>query len=330
MTEFLALKVSNEDANYQAKLVRLKPGDLDDGDVTIAAQYSSVNYKDALAVTGKGKILRKLPCIPGIDVAGKVIESRDSRYIKGDPVLVTGCNLGETHDGGYAQVAKLPADWIVPLPKGLSTKDAMIFGTAGFTAALCIHRLEQNGQTPAKGPILVTGASGGVGSFAVSMLARGGYEVHALSAKIEQHKVLKGHGAKKCLTPDELNLGSRPLESARWAGAIDNVGGDLLAKLVGHIDLWGNIACVGLAGGHELNSTVMPMILRGVSLLGISSNNTPMNTRRNLWSRMASDLKPKDLDDLVSKTIGLSEIIEVSNDMLARKTHGRILVVLNS
>ncbi len=301
-----------------------KPGE--PGQVVIRAEYSSLNYKDALAVTGKAPILKKYPLIPGIDVAGEVIESHSSEFQLGQKVLITGCGLGEDQDGGFAEIVRAPESSVVALPQTLSSQEAMILGTAGFTAALSLYRMEENGQTPEKGPIVVTGASGGVGSFAVSILAQRGYEVIAVSGKADQRQNLLNLGAAEVLSPNALNFGHRPLEKALYAGAIDNVGGELLSGLSRHIGLWGNIACVGLAGGSDLNMTVMPFILRGVSLLGISSNNTPRPLRLQLWKLLAQQWKPKNLESFVEETLSLEDIPQASQNMLLRKTALRRLV----
>ena len=236
------------------------------GDIKVA--YSSINYKDALAGTGKGKILRRSPLVGGIDVAGHVVASRDSRWREGDAVLVTGCGLSETRDGGYAEYARLEAEWVVPLPAGLDLRESMVLGTAGFTAGLSLHRMLANGQRPEMGPIVVTGATGGVGTLAIDILTRAGFEAHAITGKADQFEFLESLGARQCVSRHGLHWGQRPLEPSRWAGAIDNVGGEMLDGLTRVIHPYGNIASCGLAGGHELHSTVMPFIIRGVSLLG--------------------------------------------------------------
>ncbi len=234
--------------------------------------------------------------------------------------------LGESYDGGYSEVLRLHADSVVPLPKGLTMRESMILGTAGFTAALALSRMETNGQTPAKGPILITGASGGVGSFSVQLFAQKGYEVVAVSGKHEAIKYLKDLGAKQVIPPSELALGPRPLEKARFGGAVDNVGGKLLAQMLAHVDLWGNVASIGLAESANLDTTVMPFILRGVSLLGASSNNTPMPLRHEIWQKLGAEWKPKFLEQIVARTIELKDLMQAFDDLLHRKVHGRILV----
>lgn len=306
----------------QASVVDLpRDSSLGSGTIWIRAEYSSVNFKDALGATSSGKIYKKFPLIGGIDVAGE-------REDTAEKVVVTGCGLGESSDGGFAEFVRVPEDWVVPLPAGLTTREAMCLGTAGFTAALCIERFEQNGQVPEQGPILVTGASGGVGMLAIQMLSQLGFEVHALSGKPDVYDLLQELGAQQILTPSSFSLGSKPLEKAEYAGAIDNVGGEVLAALTRKVDLWGNIACVGLAAGFALETTVMPFILRGVSLLGISSTNTPMPWRKKIWGRLASDLKPKHLDKIVTANLSLEDLPDFFPKMLGRKTYGRSIVKL--
>src|SRR5262245_47941979 len=262
------------------------------GDFVINTAYLSFNYKDALAATGSGKIMRRFPLIGGIDVSGTVESSRDPRFAPGDPVLVTGYDLGVSHDGGYAEYVRVPGDWVVPLPEGLSLFEAMALGTAGFTAALGIARLERLGLRPDQGAVAVTGATGGVGSVAVAALSRLGYTVTAITGKDDQHEYLKGLGASVVLSRAALDLGTRPLEKATWAGAIDAVGGDLLSWLVRSTNAWGGVASTGLTGGVDVRLTVMPFILRGVSLIGVDSVACPMNLRRDPWRRLATDMKP--------------------------------------
>jgi NADPH2:quinone reductase len=246
--------------------------------------------------------------VGGIDLAGVVRSSTDGRYAPGDAVLVTGCGLSETVDGGYAELARIKGESVIPMPPGLAAFHAMALGTAGFTAALAIHRMERNGQSPARGAVVVTGASGGVGSIAIDMLSARGYEVIAVTGKQQAFDYLRELGASTVLTREQLGLGSRPLEAVRFAGAIDNVGGDTLAGLTRHMDFWGNIASIGLAGGAELKTTVMPFILRGVNLLGINSSATPRAERLEVWQRIATDLAPRHLARIASRTIALAEL----------------------
>lgn len=326
MKSFRALRIHQEQGVSRASLETLRLEDLSSGNVLIRGRYSSVNYKDALAVTGKGKILRRFPLVGGIDVAGTVEASDDSRFHIGDQVLVTGYGLSQDHDGGYAEYVRVPADWVVPVPESLSLFDVMALGTAGFTAALAIQRMEDNGQRPDQGPIVVTGATGGVGNFAIDLLAGRGYEAVAVTGKREAVKDLEELGARQVLFREELSMGRQPLEKMQWGGAIDNVGGDLLAWLTRTISLWGNIASIGLAGGSELHTTVMPFILRGVSLLGISSANCPMPLRRRIWQRLATDLRPRHLTRIVTATVPLDAVSAVSQQMLAGTHRGRTVV----
>ena len=323
---FAAVRVFETGAGPRGRLVEMDEAELEPGEVTIRAEYSGVNFKDALAVTGRGKILRKLPLNAGIDVAGTVTSSADARFRAGDSVLVNGMGLGETRDGGLAGVVRAPGDWIVPLPAGLTTREAMALGTAGFSAALALHRMEQLGQRPDQGPIAVTGASGGVGSVAVSILAARGYRVVAVSGRRDHHDYVAALGAESVVTPEELGLGSRPLESTRFAGVVDNVGGDLLAALVRHVGLWGNVALVGNAAGPELATTVFPMILRGVSLLGVSSANCPMGLRTEVWRRLGGELKPRQLDLIAARTIPLAGVLDEAAALLERRGRGRAVV----
>jgi len=327
-TEFKCFRIYNESGTVTGVLESQPLEPLTPGQVLIEAEYSSVNYKDALAATGRGKILRKFPLIGGIDVCGRVAESTSSNFHVGDRVVVTGCGLGETQNGGYAEYVRVPDSSAVPLPHGLTSEEAMIIGTAGFTAALCLYRMEQNGQTPQKGPIVVTGSSGGVGSLAVDILSRQKYEIWAVSGKKDSYKYLQELGARRVMDIEDLELGSRPLETVKFAGAIDSVGGALLANLLRHVDLWGNVACVGLAGGVELETTVMPFILRGVSLLGISSNNCPLPLRREIWKRLGGLWKPKHLKRIHNRTVSLEDLPSAFEDILSRRSQGRVLVAI--
>jgi len=308
MTSFKAYRIHEENKKVVARFEQLQLDDLAEGDVVVRVTHSDINFKDVLAATGAGKILRRYPLVGGIDFAGVVESSKDSRYSPGDPVLVTGSGLSETHDGGYSEFARVKGDWVIPMPAGLDAASAMALGTAGFTAALAIHRMERNGQTPEQGPIVVTGASGGVGSIAIDMLSGRGYEVSAVSGKASSHEYLKALGAKTILARQELEMGTRPLESVRFAGAIDNVGGDMLAWLTRVVDFWGNIASIGQTGGGKLETTVMPFILRGISLLGINSAATLRPLRLEVWTRIATDLKPRHLDRIVTRTISFDDL----------------------
>jgi NADPH2:quinone reductase len=270
--------------------------------------------------------MRRLPLNAGIDAAGSVESSSDPSFRPGDPVLVNGMGLGEAQDGGLAEIVRVPGNWVVPLPAGLTTFEAMTLGTAGFTAALAIHRMETMGQRPDQGPVCVTGASGGVGSVAVAILAARGYRVTGVSGRREHHAYVASLGAREVATPEELALGSRPLESARFAGAIDNVGGDLLSALTRHVGLWGNIAVVGNAAGPKLETTVFPLILRGVNLLGVSSANCPMDLRAEVWRRLGGELKPPHLDPIVSRTVPLERVLEEAEALMERRSRGRVVV----
>ena len=329
MTEFRAFRVNRQDDQVKGTVDLLHLDEISVGDVTIKAEYSSVNYKDALAATGKGKIIRNFPLIGGIDSAGIVVESNDPGFSEGDAVLVTGYELGTGHDGGYSEYVRVPANWVVPIPSSLSTYEVMALGTAGFTTALCIKRLEENGLSPDKGPFVVTGATGGVGSFAVNILSNLGYEVVAVTGKKENHDKLKALGASRILDRNEIDLDGPPLQKGEWGGAIDNVGGEVLAWLTRTMKPWSSITSVGLAGGSQLNTTVMPFILRGVSLIGISSSNCIESWRKPLWERLGTDLRPPNLEEIISAIVGMDDLPSVFDDMLAGKTAGRILVDIN-
>jgi len=308
MKNFRAYRIHQQDGRMVARFDTITLDDLAAGDVVVRVQYSGINFKDALAATGTSPILRRYPLVAGIDFAGEVVSSSDPRYISGQPVLVTGNGLSETHDGGYAEYARVPGDWVIPVPDGLDAADAMRLGTAGFTAALAVHRMEQNGQRPKGGPIVVTGATGGVGSLAINMLAGRGYEVVAVSGKPDAEGYLKELGAARVLRRQQIELGSRPLEKPLWAGAVDNVGGELLTWLTRTTDFWGNIASIGLAGSAKLETTVMPFILRGVSLLGINSVATPRDVRLAVWQRIATDLRPVELRRIGHNVVGFDEL----------------------
>jgi len=315
-----------QNPEHRAGLESLSLGALNPGEVTIQTAWSSVNYKDALAGTGKGRILRRSPLVGGIDIAGRVVESSDQRFAEGDAVLVTGSDLSETRDGGYAQYQRLESRWVVPLPLGLSLREAMGLGTAGFTAALCLYRMQANGQRPEMGPIVITGASGGVGSLAVDIFTRAGYEVHVITGKLDQFERLQALGAQQCISRHQLYWGQRPLEKALWAGALDNVGGEMLEGLTRVIKPWGNIASCGLAGGSELHTTVMPFIIRGISLLGINSSGCAYDLRQELWQRLASDWKPAHLDSIITRTVTLDQLDQVFEQMLSGQSVGRTVV----
>jgi len=324
---FQAFRVFDEDGKVQGRVVQAALDELSPGGVVIETAHSSVNYKDALAATGAGKIIRRFPLIAGIDVAGTVASSTDGRFREGQPVLVTGYDLGVAHDGGYAGMARVPAEWVVPIPDGLGTSDAMAIGTAGFTAALSIVELERNGLTPGQGPVIVTGATGGVGSIAVQMLAARGYQVTALTGKDAEHEFLRSLGASDVVSRHGLAMGTKPLEKPLWAGAVDVVGGDTLAWLTRTMMYNGPIASSGLTGGTDLKTTVLPFILRGVKLLGIDSAMCPMPTRLEVWRRIATDLAPKQLRTTTT-TIGLDDLPGAFATLLSGAARGRYVVTV--
>ncbi len=327
-TEFSAFRIHNDEAGYRSGVEEVALDQLSPGEVVIRAQWSSVNYKDALAGTGKGKILRRFPLIGGIDVAGEVVASSDPAFQEGDAVLTTGCGLSETRDGGYSQYVRLESKWVIPLPSGLSPREAMILGTAGFTAALALFRMTENRQSPAHGPLAVTGATGGVGSLAVDIFSRAGFEVHAISGKAEAADYLTGIGASQVLGREALAT-TRPMESARFGGGLDNVGGQMLTSLLAQTAPYGNVAAAGLAATAELDMTVMPFIIRGVSLLGVASAGTARDVREQVWQRLGSDWKPRHLDTICTREVGLSELHDVFDTMLGGKSFGRTLVKID-
>ncbi len=317
MSSFKAWRVHKKDEHIEARYENLKLDDLSAGTVTIQAEYSSLNYKDALALTGKGKIMRKFPLVAGIDVAGHVSDTDDPRFSGGDPVLVTGCGIGETTDGGLSEYVRVAAEHVIPIPKGLNPRTAMQLGTAGFTVGLAMERLEHNGQRPGTGPVAVTGASGGVGALAVAMLAQSGYHVVAFTNKQKAHDWLRELGAAEILDTSSEKFGKHALESARFAGAIDTVGGDLLSRLLTVIDWWGNVASIGNASGASFTTTVYPFILRGISLLGINSVATPRPLREKVWGRLATDLRPAKLDKIAAREIHLEDIMGAAEALMA-------------
>jgi putative YhdH/YhfP family quinone oxidoreductase len=323
---FQAFRIHDDVEDFHCGIEELALDDLAEGDVTIRVAWSGVNYKDALAATGKGKILRRSPLVGGIDVAGTVVASTSDDFQPGDQVLANGSGLSETRDGGYVEYLRLPSDILVRLPAGLSLREAMGLGTAGFTAALCLHRMEANGQHPAMGPVVVTGATGGVGTVAIDLLTAAGYEAHAITGKVDEFDWLEHLGARQCISRHELHWGQKALERTSWAGCIDNVGGDMLSGISRVIDLWGNIACCGMAGGGGLHTSVFPLILRGVSLLGISSANCPIDLRRKLWDRLGNEWKPPHLDEIIRNEVGLDELGPVFENMLEGASLGRTVV----
>lgn len=330
MNKFRAFRIHTDTNGVRAGIEQLNLEDLTAGDVVIEAAYSGVNYKDALAATGKGKILRRSPLVGGIDVAGTVVESGYPQFHPGDPVLISGAGLSEIYDGGYAEYVRAPANCVTALPAGLSLLEAMVLGTPALTAALALHRMEQLDQEPGKGSILVTGASGGVGNLAVSIFAARGYHVTALTGKAELKDQLIALGATEVISRHDLQMGKRPLEKALWGGAVDTVGGETLAWLTRTVNEWGNIASVGLVGGSELHTTVMPFILRGISIVGINSTTCTSTLRRQLWQQLGSELKPKRLDLIHRETITMEQLMPNFEKILAGKLHGRTVVKIKN
>lgn len=322
---FRAFRIHNGADGYRSGIEAISLGDLNPGEVVIKTAFSSVNYKDALAGTGQGKILRTFPLVGGIDVAGHVVQSADPEFREGDAVLVTGSGLSETRDGGYSEYARLDAKWVIALPAGLSLRESMIIGTAGFTAALALLRMTENRQTPGLGPLAVTGATGGVGSLAVAIFRKAGFDVHAISGKPENAEYLKSLGASEVLGRDALAT-TRPMESVRFGGGLDNVGGAMLASLLAQTAPYGNVASAGLAASPELRATVMPFIIRGVSLLGVASAGTARDIREEAWRRLASGWKPSNLEAVCTRETGLDGLPQVFATMLAGGSLGRTLV----
>jgi NADPH2:quinone reductase len=325
---FKAYRIFSENERVAGRIVDARLEELSPGEVVFRAEYSSVNFKDALAATGAGKILRSFPRIGGIDAAGKVVSSADPRFKAGDAVICTSYDFGVGHDGGYSQYCRVPADWVVPLPKGLSPFEAMALGTAGYTAALAIELLELNGLSPSGGKVLVNGATGGVATLAIDMLARLGYQVVALTGKEAEAGFLRDLGTSEVLFRQKLEMGTRPLEKALWAAAFDSVGGEQLAWLTRTMQQGGLIASFGNAGGIELKTTVLPFILRGVRLIGVDSALTPMPLRRKIWGRLASDLKPRHLP-AIARTVGLGELPGVFAQILKGEVRGRTVVKIS-
>ena len=329
MREFRAFRVCSDNNETIGRVESLNIDDLSQGEVLIKSAYSSVNYKDALAGTGVLKLTNKLPMAIGINVSGNVVSSSNDRFKEGDAVLVTGYEFGVGHDGGFSEYCRVPSEWVVPLPNKMSLFDAMAIGTAGFTVALCVQRLEENNQTADLGQFVVTGASGGVGNFAIDIMSSLGYEVVAVTGKADSHESLKTLGAKQILDRNKIQSDGPPLEKGQWGGGIDNVGGDVLAWLTRTTKPYGNIASVGLAGGSHFNTTVMPFILRGVSVLGINAPSCTMPTRTHLWNRLVSDLAPNHLDKIVTNIVELEDLSSVFEDMLSGNTVGRTVVSIS-
>ena len=327
MSSFKAFVIGQDsDRKVVAGMSTMALEQLDSGEVTIRVHYSSINYKDALAATGTGKIIRRFPCIGGIDLAGEVVDSADGRFKPGDKVIATSFDIGVAHHGGYAEYARVPAGWVVPLPDGLDLFEAMALGTAGFTAALGVVRMEDNGLAPSNGPVLVTGATGGVGGLAIDMLARLGYHVVALTGKAAEGDYLKMLGAAEIKLRSEIDFDAvRPLEAAQWAGAVDNVGGQILHWVLATMQQAGTVASIGNASSFKINTTVFPFILRGVSLLGIDSGYMGFPTRQRVWDRLATDLKPRHLAE-VTRTIDFESLPAAFDDYIQGRVKGRTVV----
>jgi acrylyl-CoA reductase (NADPH) len=324
---FRALLAERDGDDVRRGLRDLRADDLPEGEVTVRVRWSSVNYKDALAVSPKGRVARDYPLVPGIDLAGEVLTADGAGVAPGDEVLVHGYDLGVAHHGGFAEVARVPAGWVVPLPDGLSARQAMALGTAGYTAALSVIRLEEHGLLPGDGPVLVLGATGGVGSTAVSILAGLGHEVHASTGKADAADFLRALGAAAVLSREETSTeAERPLESQRWAGCVDPVGGAALAYALRTTRYGGAVAVSGLTGGTDLHTTVFPFILRAVSVFGIDSVGTPIERRRAVWERLADDLRPPALDDEITREVGLEDVDGLLDEVLAGRARGRTVV----
>ncbi|MBI4194844.1 MAG: oxidoreductase [Betaproteobacteria bacterium] len=325
MDKFKAFRIFKDDGKTAGRVVEVALDELSSGEVVFETAYSSVNYKDALAATGAGKIVRRFPMVGGIDAAGTVVASGDARFRVGDQVICTSYDMGVAHDGGYSRYCRVPAEWVVPLPEGLGLFEAMALGTAGYTAGLAIVLLELNGMQPANGKVLVNGATGGVATLAIDMLSGLGYEITAVTGKDGEHGFLREIGAAEVLARRSLDMGTRPLEKATWAAAFDSVGGEQLAWLTRTMQPHGVIASFGNAGGIELNTTVLPFILRGVRLIGVDSAFTPMPLRRKVWARLATDLKPRHLGE-IALTIGLADLPGYFQKMLQAGIKGRAVV----
>jgi NADPH2:quinone reductase len=327
---FRAYRIDDQEGKIVAGFQELTVDDLTEGNVVVRVSHSTINYKDALAATGKGRILRRYPLNGGIDLAGVIVSSEDAEFQPGTDVLVNGCGLSETVDGGYSEYARVDSNSLVAVPEGMTCAEAMQIGTAGYTAALAIHRMEQNNQSPNQGPVVVTGATGGVGSIAIDMLAGRGYEAVAVTGKADEEAYLRNIGAAQVLLRDEVELGKRPMEKAQWAGAIDNLGGDYLTWLTRTMNYGGNIASIGLAASHELHTTVMPFILRAVCLLGINSVDTPRDLRRTVWARIGGDLRPRHLDTIGHRMISFDELPDAFPAYIEGTVTGRTVVEITA
>ena len=328
MARIKVFRIRETDKKINSAFEEIDQEELDPGEVLIRVAYSSINYKDALAASGAGRIIRRFPCVGGIDLSGTVIESSDARFKAGEQVIATSYDIGVAHDGGYAEMARIPADWVVPMPHGMGLFDSMALGTAGYTAALGIVRMEQNGLKPENGPVIVTGATGGVGSLAIDMLAGLGYKVVALTGKPREDNYLKSIGVSEIIDRKSLNLSKiRALDKPQWAGAVDNLGGEFLSWLASSMQVSGTIASIGLAAGMDFKTTVAPFILRGVCLLGIDSGLTPMPLRREVWRRLATDLLPRHLSK-ITRTIAFDELAEAFGAFIDGEVRGRTVVTI--
>ena len=323
--QFKALVLSHKNGKTERQIRELSVDDLPEGDVLVAVKYSSLNYKDCLAVAGRGKIVRQYPMIPGVDLTGEVLSSDSPDFQPGDEVLLTGWGVGERHWGGYTQQARLKSEWLIPLPEGLSGLRAMAIGSAGLTAMLCVMALEEQGVSQDQGTILVTGASGGVGGIAVALLAELGYRVAAVTGSRDKDEYLFRLGAAEIVDRSDLEELAQPLESQRWAGAVDTVGGRVLARLLAEMNYGGTVAATGLTGGSELNTTVMPFILRAIKLVGVEVTTCPVTLRKVAWGRLSREL-PVDLLEQIFKVISLQEVPQFAENLLAGKVNGRVVV----
>lgn len=325
---FQGILIEKNDQGYRATVKSIDESQLVNGDVTVKVSHSTLNYKDALAITGKGPVVRNFPLVPGIDLVGTVEQSDSEKFAVGDVVLLNGFGVGEKHSGGLAEKARLKSEWLIPLPNGFSPRQAMAIGTAGYTAMLCVIALEKNGITPDKGEILVTGANGGVGSFAIAILAKLGYQVAASTGRVDQAEYLTKLGATNIIDRAELSVPGKPLAKERWAGAIDSVGSHTLANVCASLQYGGTVAACGLAQGMDLPASVAPFILRGITLVGVDSVMRPLEDRVEAWQRLADILDPTVFED-ISIDISLTQALDVANDLLAGKVRGRVVVDIN-
>ncbi len=325
---FNGILIEKDDQGYRATVKDIDESVLPEGDVIVNVSHSTINYKDALAITGKAPVVRKFPMVPGIDLVGTVEHSESDKFSVGDQVLLNGFGVGETHCGGLAQKVRLKSEWLIPLPKAFSPRQAMAIGTAGYTAMLCVIALEKNGVTPDKGKILVTGANGGVGSFSIAILAKLGYNVVASTGRVEQAEYLKKLGASDVIDRKALSEPGRPLAKESWAGAVDSAGSHTLANVCASMQYGGTVAACGLAQGMDLPASVAPFILRGVTLAGIDSVMRPIADRIEAWERLADILDPQVFED-ISTEIGLSEVIPTAEALLAGTVRGRVVVDVN-